>query len=45
MAIGVQGLTGRGECVRLPGLLAIPFIGAGTENGTPRNLEPRHEAH
>lgn len=45
MAIGGQGLTGRGECVRLPGLLAIPFIGAGTENGTPRNLEPRHEAH
>jgi sterol desaturase/sphingolipid hydroxylase (fatty acid hydroxylase superfamily) len=44
MAIGVQGLTGRVECVRLPGLLAIPFHGAGTDYATGHELEPGHEA-
>jgi sterol desaturase/sphingolipid hydroxylase (fatty acid hydroxylase superfamily) len=44
MAIGVQGLTGRAECVRLPGLLAIPFLGAGSDYAFGHDLEPGHEA-
>lgn len=44
MAIGVRGLTGQAGCVRLPGLLAIPFIGAGTDYATVQDLEPGHQA-
>lgn len=31
MAIGVEGLTGRFECVRLAGVLGIPFLGPGRD--------------
>jgi len=44
MAIGVRGLTGRAECVRLPGLLAIPFLGAGTDYAIGQHPEPGHGA-
>lgn len=44
MAIGVQGLTGIEHCVRLQGLLVIPFIGTGTDYAIGHDLEPGHEA-
>lgn len=44
MAIGVQGLTGRAECVRLPGLLAMPFQGAGSDYAIGHDLEPGQQA-
>jgi sterol desaturase/sphingolipid hydroxylase (fatty acid hydroxylase superfamily) len=44
MTIGVQGLGGYAQCVRLPGLLVIPFQGAGTDYAIGHDLEPGHEA-
>jgi len=40
MAIGVQGLSGDERCVRLPGLLALPFVGAGSDYAIGHDLEP-----
>jgi sterol desaturase/sphingolipid hydroxylase (fatty acid hydroxylase superfamily) len=44
MAIGVQGLTGDARCVRLPGMLALPFLGAGSDYAIGHDLEPTREA-
>jgi len=44
MAIGVQGLTGDERCVRLPGMLALPFLGAGSDYAIGHDLEPTRDA-
>lgn len=44
MAIGVQGLTGDPRCVRLGGMLAIPFIDGGNDYAIGHELEPTREA-
>ncbi|HWS12231.1 MAG TPA: sterol desaturase family protein [Rhodocyclaceae bacterium] len=44
MAIGVKGLTGSERCVRLTGLLALPFVGAGADPAIGHVLEPTREA-
>ena len=44
MAIGVQGLTGDPRCVRLPGMLAIPFTEGGSDYAIGHKLEPTREA-
>jgi sterol desaturase/sphingolipid hydroxylase (fatty acid hydroxylase superfamily) len=43
MAIGVEGLTGDPRCVRLTGLLALPFVGAGADYAIGHGLEPTRE--
>lgn len=44
MAIGVQGLTGSDAAVRLTGLLALPFAGAGKGYAIGSTTESGHEA-
>jgi len=44
MAIGVKGLTGRDEAVKLAGLLALPFRGAGGGYAIGSAAESGHEA-
>jgi len=44
MAIGVKGLTGRDEAVKLAGLLALPFRGAGGGYANGSTGKPGHEA-
>ncbi|HET9700669.1 MAG TPA: sterol desaturase family protein, partial [Burkholderiales bacterium] len=44
MVIGVQGLTGRVECVLLPGLLVMPFQGAGSDYAIGHNSERGQQA-
>jgi sterol desaturase/sphingolipid hydroxylase (fatty acid hydroxylase superfamily) len=44
MAIGVEGLTGDPRCVRLTGLLRLPFVGAGADYAIGHGLEPTREA-
>ncbi len=43
MAIGVEGLTGDERCVRLPGMLALPFVGAGSDYAIGHDLEPTRD--
>jgi sterol desaturase/sphingolipid hydroxylase (fatty acid hydroxylase superfamily) len=43
LAIGVEGLTGDPRCVRLTGLLALPFVGAGADYAIGHGLEPTRE--
>ncbi len=43
MAIGVEGLTEDPRCVRLTGLLALPFVGAGADYAIGHGLEPTRE--
>ena len=45
MAIGVQGLTGDPRCIRLGGMLAIPFVDGGNDYAIGHELEPTREAH
>ncbi|MGB7543704.1 MAG: sterol desaturase family protein [Burkholderiales bacterium] len=44
MAIGVKGLTGSDQAVKLPGLLAIPFMQAGSGYAIGSTPESGHEA-
>jgi sterol desaturase/sphingolipid hydroxylase (fatty acid hydroxylase superfamily) len=44
LAIGVEGLTGDPRCVRLTGMLALPFIGAGADYASAHGLEPTRDA-
>jgi sterol desaturase/sphingolipid hydroxylase (fatty acid hydroxylase superfamily) len=44
MAIGVKGLTGSDEAVKLTGLLALPFAGAGSGYAIGSTPESGHEA-
>jgi len=44
MAIGVRGLTGSDEAIKLAGLLALPFGGAGSGNAIGSAPESGHEA-
>jgi len=44
MAIGVHGLTGSDEAVKLTGLLALPFAGAGGGYAIGSTAESGHEA-
>jgi sterol desaturase/sphingolipid hydroxylase (fatty acid hydroxylase superfamily) len=44
MAIGVRGLTGSDEAVKLTGLLALPFAGAGSGYAIGSTPESGHEA-
>jgi len=44
MAIGVQGLTSDPRCVRLGGMLAIPFTDGGSDYAIGHELEPTREA-
>jgi sterol desaturase/sphingolipid hydroxylase (fatty acid hydroxylase superfamily) len=44
MAIGVKGLTGSDEAVKLMGLLALPFAGAGSGYAIGSTPESGHEA-
>jgi len=44
MAIGVQGLTGRDAAVKLAGLLALPFVGAGKGYAIGSAPESGHDA-
>ncbi len=44
MAIGVQGLSGDPRCVSLTGMLALPFIDAGSDYAIGHAVETRHEA-
>ena len=44
MAIGVRGLTGSDEAVKLTGLLALPFAGAGSGYAIGSTAESGHEA-
>ena len=44
MAIGIEGLTGDPRCVRLPGLLGIPFAGTGSDYAIGHDLVPSREA-
>ncbi len=44
MDIGVAGLTGDPRCVSLTGMLALPFIDAGSDYAIGHAVEARHEA-
>jgi sterol desaturase/sphingolipid hydroxylase (fatty acid hydroxylase superfamily) len=44
MAIGVEGLSGDERCVRLPGLLALPFVGTGADYAIGHGLQPTRDA-
>jgi len=44
MAIGVEGLSGDPRCVRLIGLLALPFVSAGSDYAIGHGLEPTRDA-
>jgi sterol desaturase/sphingolipid hydroxylase (fatty acid hydroxylase superfamily) len=44
MAIGVKGLTGSDQAVKLTGLLALPFAGAGAGYAIGSTTESGHEA-
>jgi sterol desaturase/sphingolipid hydroxylase (fatty acid hydroxylase superfamily) len=44
MAIGVKGLTGSDAAVKLTGMLALPFAGAGGGYAIRNTAEPGHEA-
>jgi hypothetical protein len=44
MVIGMEGLTGDPRCVRLPGMLALPFVGAGSDDAIGHGLEPTRDA-
>jgi len=44
MAIGVKGLTGSDEAVKLTGLIALPFAGAGSGYAIGSTPESGHEA-
>ena len=44
MAIGVKGLTGSDQAVKLTGLLALPFAGAGGGYAIGGTGESGHEA-
>ena len=44
MAIGVRGLTGSDEAVKLTGLLALPFAGAGSGYAIGSTADSGHEA-
>jgi sterol desaturase/sphingolipid hydroxylase (fatty acid hydroxylase superfamily) len=44
MAIGVAGLSQDQRCVRLTGLLALPFVGVGADYAIGHGLEPSRDA-
>ncbi|MCU0934345.1 MAG: sterol desaturase family protein [Thiobacillaceae bacterium] len=44
MAIGVEGLSQDPRCVRLTGMLALPFVGAGADYAIGHGLEPTRDA-
>jgi sterol desaturase/sphingolipid hydroxylase (fatty acid hydroxylase superfamily) len=44
MAIGVKGLTGRDEAIKLPGMMVLPFVEAGGGYSIGRTPESGHEA-